>query len=405
MSSGPKKDWTVLYYLNGNNDLEPKLTRNLLDAEQVGSTDQVNVVAQLTRGPHDEVCPGKKKTGLDGDWVGTRRYHLEAAPTARPGAKKKLVSQPLETQETPVNAGESKSLSDFLSWGVEKYPAKRYMVVIGDHGKGFVGTGFDYLYKDNLNLTEIKSALYTVQQKTGTKPDVLVFDACEMGQLEVAYQFKDQAGFMVASEEIIGVDGLPHTAYLDFLTHKPGASPREAAKAWVSISQSDTLDRLDNDRDFAAVQLSAFDLSKVEALKIATDRLATVLKKEDQGELRDIADLTKAFNMEGDATPDRDFRDLGHFCKNLEENGASEAAVKAGHDVLKALRGCLVSQHNDGEDAEDATGISVYLPMQFGDDKPAKGEKRKGFDPTHGYLETDFARQGKWDEWIEKLAP
>ena len=36
--------------------------------------------------------------------------------------------------------GDPKVLTDFLRWGAKKYPAKNYMVVIGNHGAGWDDT-------------------------------------------------------------------------------------------------------------------------------------------------------------------------------------------------------------------------------------------------------------------------
>ena len=36
-----------------------------------------------------------------------------------------------------VNMGDGKALGDFITWGIQQYPAKRYMLVIWDHGQGW----------------------------------------------------------------------------------------------------------------------------------------------------------------------------------------------------------------------------------------------------------------------------
>src|SRR5438105_2490697 len=47
-AQAPDKDWTILVYLNANNNLEPFSALNMNEMEVVGSTDRVNVVVEVT---------------------------------------------------------------------------------------------------------------------------------------------------------------------------------------------------------------------------------------------------------------------------------------------------------------------------------------------------------------------
>jgi len=49
ISSQPEKELTFLTYLDGSNNLGPYIMQNLIDMEKVGSTDNMNIVAQLSR--------------------------------------------------------------------------------------------------------------------------------------------------------------------------------------------------------------------------------------------------------------------------------------------------------------------------------------------------------------------
>src|SRR3954464_9694763 len=45
--AGAQADWTVLVFLNGDNSLEPMALDDFKEMARVGSTDRVNVVAQV----------------------------------------------------------------------------------------------------------------------------------------------------------------------------------------------------------------------------------------------------------------------------------------------------------------------------------------------------------------------
>lgn len=390
-------DWTVLVLLNGNNDLQPSLTRDLIDLESVGSSDSVRVVAQLTRGPGSKGEKGR----LDGDWDGTRRYEVNRAPG--PGRKRTLKSAVLE--ELPnQNHGDPSTLRDFLRWGMEKYPARHYAVVVGDHGKGFLGTGFDDVHRDTLRLPELREAL----SQSGLKPDVLVLDACLMGQLEVASELQDRAGYLVASEEILGRDGLPHADLLGWLAAHPEGSGRELSQALVDLSENDQIDRMEADQSDEAVQLSALDLSQVAGLEKACDRLAGLLLEErvPRATLKRLIGRTQRFNGQSRARPEQDFRDLGNFVDRLMESPrvTDPQVRRAARQVRSSLAEVVVRQQNAGDDVEQATGLSVYLPTRYGREAKPRGTPRSEFEPTWGYQRTSFAAGTRWDEMLSWLS-
>ena len=399
---GPQaeKDWTVLYYLDGSNDLEPFIMQNMRDLEKVGSSKHVNVIAQMSRAPQKVVHKhSKEKTNIDGDWVGSRRYYITKAP----GGAKNLHSAVLGFDVDPPNHGQAKSLSDFLKWGMEKFPAKKYMVVIGDHGKGFVGTGFDLLHKDHLQLPELRGALAEVQKETGKKPDMLVFDACEMASLEVAYELKDQAKTLIASEEVLGAEGLPHIAFLRNLARTPGESGKAQAIKLVDFARQDEIDRQEEDRPDVALQLSAIDLTKMAALGKATAKLGEALKssKIDSQDLKRIVLDTKHFCEDSKVTPDSHYRDLGHFCNNLLQSDETDAKTKkAAQEVKAALAKAVIAHHNEGEDMEETTGLSAYIPQTGVPEQFDRHKSWGKFDDS--YHNTAFDQDTNWSAWLDQ---
>ena len=78
------KDWTVIMYLDGDNDAEERITQALrLMERKVGSTDKVNIVAQLGRLPQKKLEAIYKErnydyepTNVDGDWSGLGRFYV-----------------------------------------------------------------------------------------------------------------------------------------------------------------------------------------------------------------------------------------------------------------------------------------------------------------------------------------
>jgi hypothetical protein len=397
-ASSPRKEWTVLYYLNGNNDLEPNLVADLMELEKVGSSDQVQIVAQLSRAPQ-KVVHGKsgRRTERDGDWSGTRRYYVTQG-----SSRTKIKSPPLSSSETSSNHGSAQTLAEFVSWGMKNYPARHTMVVIGDHGQGFAGTGFDYVHKDVLDLAELKEAL----AQAPVKPDLLMMDACEMGSAEVAYQLRDQAQILIASEEVIGLGGLPHKPLLEHLRDAPKLSPQQLARDIISISSEDTLERLDRGQEPAVEQLAAVKLGKMTDLATCIQRLGTALvdSQVSRARLKEIIGDTQNFNFDSARKPDSDYRDLFHFAELLQQEGVEPGLQKAAAQVQQALKNAVLDNHCSGEEVSEGHGLSVYLPphpIRPTAERKAPNGKAVVARSDFSYQETDFDQATGWSAWLK----
>src|SRR4029079_13719707 len=111
-----EKQWTIMVYLAGDNNLDGAGVTDLEEMKKVGSTDQVNILAQFDR---------------SGANVATKRYYIRKGGTTA----KDVVGNLGET-----NIGDPKVLENFVQWGIKTYPAKRYMLVLWNHGAGWDDT-------------------------------------------------------------------------------------------------------------------------------------------------------------------------------------------------------------------------------------------------------------------------
>src|SRR5215813_9140525 len=108
-----RKQWTVMVYLAGDNNLDSAGVADLQEMKTIGSTDQVAVVAQFDRS-------GAGRT--------TNRYVLRRGST---------LAEDLVTSLGETNTGDPAVLRDFVTWAATTQPAQRYMLVIWNHGSGW----------------------------------------------------------------------------------------------------------------------------------------------------------------------------------------------------------------------------------------------------------------------------
>ncbi len=122
-------EWTVLVYMDGDNNLELSALRDLNEMEAAGGSERVNVVVQVDR--------ALGETTVDGDWTGGRRYLM------RGDADADLMASELLEEMGEINMGDPQTLADFVAWGMQTYPANRTALVMWDHGAGWNGISFD----------------------------------------------------------------------------------------------------------------------------------------------------------------------------------------------------------------------------------------------------------------------
>lgn len=189
--------WTVLIYTSASPDLREAVQESLTEISDHGAaSDSVQVVAQM---------------GTAGSM---QRFQLHG------------VGEPQALG--PATSGEMTEpgrLREFLEWGMSRFPAQRYAVVLGGHGAGFAGAVTDSQRRTMLSLPSIQ------QQLSGlpARPELLIFNTCLMAQAEVAEQLQGTASQLVASQSQLKGLGLPLAAWLPRLDARISAS--EAAHA------------------------------------------------------------------------------------------------------------------------------------------------------------------------------
>ena len=111
-----KKKWTVMVYMAGDNSLDQNGLDDLSEMKKVGSTNDINVIAQF-----DRAQPG----------IPTRRFYLKKGTTIDADAVQSLGE---------TDTGDPAALIDFIKWGANSYPADHYMLVLWNHGQGWDDT-------------------------------------------------------------------------------------------------------------------------------------------------------------------------------------------------------------------------------------------------------------------------
>ncbi len=377
--------WTILIYLDGDNNLEYAAINDINEMEQVSLPDNINVIVQLDRiGDYDD---------SNGDWTDTRRYEI-THDTDQYIIGSTLVDGTLGE----LNMGDPQTLTDFLNWGIATYPAENYMLVLWDHGGGwrkkvsdmsgiqlsqkydvkdmttpFTDRGiiWDDTDDDYLEMREVKSALSAADNTV----DILGFDACLMGLVEVAYEVKSIVdSFVVFSQDLEPGDGWDYTSFLTSLSSNPAAKPSELAGYIVDSYQAFYTSAGENTTQ------SAVKLSEIDNLKTAIDNFLTDFISDPEWSV-----ISAAFESSYQFGSYNNYIDIGQFmtyCANNFTNGSTA------NSVVTAIDDAVIHNGTTGN-LTDATGLNIYF--------------HKYFDSEWDYYNAtycDFAGESNWKSFV-----
>jgi len=346
--------WTVLVYMNGDNNLERYALADLNELEQVGGSGEVEVLVQLDR------CPGYDSS--NGDWTGARRYRL------LPDGESGRIGSELLAELGEVDMGSPATLADFVRWGQALLPAERSALVIWGHGTGWLpapplpgvrpAVSIDDTNGSGLSPQELAQAL------AGTRLDLVLLDACLMSMVEVGYELRGP-GVMVASQDSPPATGYPYHRFLGELTSDPSMSTPAAASLLVDLLVAE---------QGSSVEAAAVDLAQMPAVGQAVGSLAEALLV--------TPGAAAAFERARLGSPQMaiaDNRDLWALAAGLA--GAEGLAAPASQ-VRAALEAAVI--HRAGRIG--LHGLSIYAPPPG------------SYQASYGALA--LSRDTRWDEWL-----
>ncbi len=359
--------WTVMVYVNAKNNLESYGLGDVNEMEQVGSTPDLNIVAELGR------ISGYSSD--DGDWTGSRRYLIQKdADTAR-------ITSPVVMEIPKSDMGDWKNVVEFVKWSQGKYPAQHYVLVIWNHGSGWnkdlsLESGKGISYDDESGNHVTTGQLKQILAGTG-KLEILAMDACLMQMMEVAYEVRSGADYIVGSEETEPGDGYTYHTWLGPLAANPSMTQAELSRTMVD-SYTDHYQAINQGGTQSSIKTE--NLYKLGQLTNAW--VAAVMASGEVANAKAARSAAQSFYYSSN-------KDMSHFVK-LVDDGSKNADVKAkGAELLNFLSGSVI-YHNraTGSKYANALGLAIYVPTSY----------------TAAYDALEWAKDSNWDDftkWIK----
>ena len=369
-------DWTFMVYLDADNNLENAGIDDFLEMSSVGSDSHVNIVVQFDR------IPGYDSS-FD-NWTDCQRFLVTQGMVPR--VTNAISDWGDGKGGREVNMADPQTLVNFVEWAIDNYPADNYALVLWNHGGGWRDkadpkmpifkavcwddtSGYDSLY-----MSEVRSALTTIKTER-QQIDLVGFDACLMSMTEVAYEIKDLASVMVASEETEPGDGWPYNTILADLTSAPTMPP--------SVLGATIVDRYGEFYwNIGDTTQSALDLQNLDILTASVSDFAVAMMESSCcGEIRNARSGSQEYYYP-------EHTDLYHFA-DLIASGVPDTAVgDAAEDVKQKIEDTVIAEFH-GTLLRGSHGVAIYLPRSQAE-----------FDPDYNGLVIEFPGNTQWDEFL-----
>jgi hypothetical protein len=414
--------WTILVYQASDNNLSEESVYALKEIKKKGTTDgttagggarfKVNVFALI-----------------DPVGRGSMPRHIRIRGAGGKLQDDTLSEGPFKLDDE-IDTGNPQTLINFLTLGIQQFPADHYMVILSGHGGG-VSEGF-LLRDEERPLSQIPSSLPIGELRgvfdntkikealAGKKINILGFDACMMSMVEVCYELRDldTLEFVVGAEGFSLNAGWPLDEIVEVIKNDRNIEPLQLAKRivkeYADFYHDYFIGGLSSDQ--AVVRLGLID-----ELRKRIDTLAGALIekfRQEHEEHKLLPDARMTYDERGRVFQDaiilahwaaqayngEQCVDLADFCGLLVQR--LEVLLKQGANVSAIIQACesvinLISPPGAGKVVEAncytgaafqySNGISIYFPWSAINTSPT-------------YKELAFGKNSRWPEFLAEYA-
>ena len=332
------------------------------------------------------------------------------------------------------------SLTNFINWAAKTCPAKRYLLLLSDHGAGYMphtdlpyraagktrGVIYDSKSRNSFTLQSLTAAI----EAAAIHVDILYFDACLMNSIEYLFELKDAVDYVVASSFSVPGAGGEYTKLVNLLAKN--GDDIESALAGYNKACVDRWDATVG----AAKEESYFDMTVTrtrgldaygEKIRAFTDLLVEAYQSGDEELCKKIDNsTTNALKID----KDHPYYDLLIYA--LMVTIADPELFEAAYNDMKACyeKDCLVSHQTSAYLSAEGITASVLLGwegqyelfswMKLDDEwkvmanfkykpdgtfesvyinSPGSGQWNSTFEKT--YEQTKFDKATGWSRWIK----
>lgn len=378
---GVKKEWTLLFFMAGDNELSPLMIAELKALKDAGFQLNTTVLAYFDPNPLGaptriyNVNRGRKAGATEsviGDGGDSFVPNLVVDAVSSDEIAAALGEEP-EALDNPNEVDVGTALTRFLEFARKKHRADHYILFL--HGHGSVVANDAFLPDSNpvsaLTLKDLGDILGPFSEKVRAEDgefELLAMHSCSMSSVEVAYQLKGTANFMIASEGSAFVGGWPYRKLLLEAFTEIEAGLRRGVPDLVE----DLYHRsLFNGTDFMAAghssELALCSLQK-ERFKELTTSIAGLVRELKRGlQNPRVMQLILLAHWKSQSYWEESYTDFFDFCRCLSEScdlddPLQKSISTACTAVSNGIKAVVERSEAFGPAYQYSHGLSVYFP-------------------------------------------
>lgn len=257
----------------------------------------------------------------------------------------------------------------------------------------------DRASSQSLSIQALRHALYWAENTTGNAIDLLYLDGCAMGMIEVAYEIRDSADYLLASANIDWAS-FNYDALLPTLSD--AESPAQLGQRWLNLEASKLRENPGHPFTLTLTDLSNVDTIADNASALAAELQASLASNRTLIEAAFAASERFDSNFDGAIDVADSYTDLSTFADSLSQRFPSESRVTAAAQTLQSAisQAVVATDYENGAPWlypnrlwrwQSIAGLGVYLPLEVDE------QRRSLF-----YVESSlgWAERTRWDEFL-----
>ncbi|MCK5357243.1 MAG: hypothetical protein KAJ48_02510 [Elusimicrobiales bacterium] len=402
------KEWTVMIFMNAKNNLVKAAKKDIAEMKKVGTTKAVNVLVQYGA--------LKKKT---------KRMMIEKRVEDDNGflSSGEVVYEKFKN----VDMGDYKEVANFIKWSKTNFPAKKYMLVLWNHGTGWIDpkmenennpvpAGKGILFDDETQNYVKTNQMVEIFKMAGPV-DIYVNNACLMQMAEIAYEVKDNIGLLIGSEETMLAQGFDYKRLLNFMNADTSFSDREISDFLMSwyrefYNEGMELGPITVPLDAVGATLSTIRPQALNNLPYHLDRFASAAMRNNDTDAVKYA-IEHVIRFTSIDAKDKEkmlssYVDLYNFTKLVTvklivDKPSSHDTIQAAEDLMNFINTELVirkvginGDETNGYDYSNVGGIAIEMTR--------KNKKTLAIDLsslfTTKYSDLSLSKASLWDEFL-----
>ena len=335
-SGSAGKPWTIMIYAAGDNNLHSYIHQDISSIELAAHNTCLNLVLLWDGAALNDSAYYKLRFDP----------HMSTWAAYTQGVDKWTMAE--------LNMGDPVNLTAFVDWAKTNYPAAQYALVIRDHGDGLGGMEQDDRSDDYLTIPELDQALDTITAGGADPLDLAFMDACLMGMIEDAYQFRGQIGVYVASENVTWSSLGSNSHHDYFYAVSPSTTPVQMGDMIIN----GYADWMETRLASYCYTISAVNLAAIDGVVTSANNLAASLNdgmSTYSTQIRDARLATRHYWWSA-------YIDLYDFAENIYAY-IPDAAIRADASALQtAVSSYVLAERHSSPSQDGSHGVSVFFP-------------------------------------------